>query len=228
MAAFLAIGIVVAAPLLGAVPVASLAGVMLLVCRSTFSWSSLRLLNKIPRLDAAVIALVSFVTVRDDLAKAVVAGTAASALGFAWKQSTTVTASTTAIPSPLLAGGDESEPTADDGAKEEEWKSYDIRGPLFFGSAGRFRDLFDVRSDPPDVVLDFANSRVADHSALEAINDVADRYGAAGKRVHLRHLSTDCARLLAKVHGGGDYLPPYEIIESDDETDPVYDVAEEG
>lgn len=213
MALFLALGIVAAAPLLGAVPVASLVGVMLLVCQSTFSWSSLRILNKIPKLDAFVIGLVSFVTVKDDLAKAVVIGTIVSALGFAWKQSTGITAISNLIPAEGING--ETGPAP--------WKEYKLSGPLFFASTGQFSNIFNVKEDPDDVLIDFTASRVYDHSALEAINDLSDRYGAAGKRVHLRHLSNDCAKLLDKNHEGG--LPPYEIIESDPDTDPVYGIA---
>lgn len=82
--------------------------------------------------------------------------------------------------------------------------------------------LFSVKEDPDDVVIDFNNSRVFDHSALEAINNIADRYGALGKRVYLRRLSSDCAKLLEKVHEGG--LPPYEVVEVSS-NDPVYGVA---
>ena len=210
MALFLALGIVCAAPLLGAVPVASLVGVMLLVCQSTFSWSSLRIFNKIPKVDAFIIALVSFVTVKDDLAKAVVAGTIASALGFAWKQSTSITASANLVP------GSNSDDL-------ELYKEYKLSGPLFFGSTMQFSSLFDIKSDPGDIIIDFTNSRIYDHSALEAINSLSDRYGAVGKRVRLRHLSSDCAQLLGNIHEGG--LPPYEIIQSDPSTDPVYGVA---
>lgn len=203
MALFLGCGIVAAAPLLRAVPVASLVGVMLLVCQSTFSWSSLRMLNKIPRLDAAVIALVSVITVQKDLAQAVIAGTIASALGFAWKQSTNLMASTSDV----------------DGRKV-----YKLRGPLFFGSTGQFSSLFTPKSDPDEVVLDFTDSRVMDHSALEAIHTLTDQYGSANKKVYLRRLSRDCAQLLAKLYKGGK-LPPYEIVESDPATDPVYGIA---
>ena len=211
MALFLALGIVSFAPLLGQIPVVALAGVMLLVCQSTFSWGSLRLFGKIPNLDAFIIALVTIITVKDDLAKAVLVGTITSALGFAWKQSTTISATisqTKLIPSsgPIL-------PSV---------KSYNINGPLFFGSTQSFSRLFSVKEDPNDVVIDFTGSRVFDHSALEAINGIADRYGSMGKRVYLRHLSRDCASLLGKIHDGG--LPPYEVVELSP-NDPYYGVA---
>jgi len=220
MALFLALGIVCAAPLLGAVPVAALVGVMLLVCQSTFSWSSLRVLNKVPKLDAFVIALVSFITVKDDLAKAVVVGTIASALGFAWKQSTCIKATSKLVPASVSVN---SKDKGKGGDGVNLWKEYKLSGPLFFGSILRFSSIFDVKEDPNDVIIDFTDSRVYDHSALEAVNNLADRYGESGKRVYLRHLSSDCAQLLDKIHEGG--LPPYEMIQADPQTDPVYGVA---
>jgi len=205
MALFLALSIVCAAPLLGQVPVPALVGVMLLVCQSTFSWSSLRIMGKIPRLDAAVIVLVSAVTVVEDLAKAVVVGTIASALGFAWKQSTSIFAT--------------------EKRRSSKSKTYGIKGPLFFGSTQKFNSLFNPKRDPNEVIIDFTESRVLDHSALEAINGLADRYGEIGKKVILRHLSYDCAQLLGRLHEGG--LPPYEVIDVDPKSDPIYEVAEE-
>jgi len=211
MAVILGLGIVVGAPLLGQVPIAALVGIMFIVCESTFAWSSLRILRKIPRADALVIAIVSFVTVVQDLAVAVVAGTILSALSFAWRQSTAIRAA-------VKQGSGKASDTS------SSWKTYEVTGPLFFGSTQAFGDLFDPQGDPEDVVIDFAESRVLDHSALEAINNLAERYGTAGKRVHLRHLSSDCAGLLEKLNGT---LPPYELIEAEPETDPVYEVAED-
>mmetsp|Transcript_28565 Transcript_28565/g.57273 ORF Transcript_28565/g.57273 Transcript_28565/m.57273 type:complete len:658 (+) Transcript_28565:358-2331(+) len=214
MAIFLALGIVSFAPLLGQIPIVALAGVMLLVCQSTFSWSSLRLWGKIPKLDYLIILLVSYVTVAEDLAKAVLIGTITSALGFAWKQSTSIsyTISTTSL---NPRNGMPRLPNI---------KCYNLNGPLFFGSAQQFSSLFNAKEDPETIVIDFSQSRVFDHSALEAINNLADRYGNLGKRVYLRRLSSDCAKLLAKVHDGG--LPPYEIIEVDPGKDPIYGIAE--
>lgn len=63
-----------------------------------------------------------------------------------------------------------------------------------------------------------------DHSALEAINTLAERYGSLGKRVHLRGLSSDCYGLLERLNGE---LPPYEIFEADPASDPVYEVVED-
>lgn len=212
MAIFLALGIVSFAPLLGQIPVVALVGVMLLVCHSTFSWGSLRLLGKVPNLDVFIIGLVTYVTFTDDLAKAVLIGTITSALGFAYKQSTTISATIS-----------QTELKQPNGQTLPNVKLYNINGPLFFGSTQAFSRIFSVNEDPDNVVIDFTESRVFDHSALEAINNIADRYGALGKRVYLRHLSKDCARLLGNVHEGG--LPPYEVVETGP-NDPFYGIAE--
>ncbi|GMI00711.1 hypothetical protein TrVE_jg11089 [Triparma verrucosa] len=207
MSLALGTGIVAAAPLLGQIPIAALVGIMLLVCQQTFNWSSLRLFGKIPKLDTAIIVLVSWITVVEDLAQAVVAGTIMSALSFAWKQSTQIFAS----------------PSIND----KGWKEFKLSGPLFFGSTQKFDRLFDIKSiEEKDVVLDFMESRVYDHSALVAINDLSDKFGEAGKTVHLRHLSPDCQVLLGKVHKG-EGTPPYELVESDGLLDPVYEPVEE-
>jgi len=203
MAAGLAAGLVSAAPLLGQIPIAALVGVMLLVCKQTFSWSSLRLVNKIPRVDLFTIALVSTVTVQKDLAQAVFYGVVASALGFAWKQSINIKA-TASVP----AGG---------------WKTYEVDGPLFFGSTSTFNDQFDPKNDPADVIIDFKSSRVVDHSALEAINELARKYGDLSKKVHLRGLSSDCYQLLARLNG---QIRDYELLEPGPR-DPIYEVAED-
>eukprot|EP00980_Cylindrotheca_fusiformis_P027834 scaffold22560_cov135-Cylindrotheca_fusiformis.AAC.45 len=190
MAIFLALGIVAAAPLLASVPVASLVGVMLLVCQSTFSWSSLRLAGKVPKLDAIVIALVSIVTVKKDLAIAVFTGTVLSALGFAYKQSTTMTGTYTG---------------------DDKKRTYRLNGPLFFGSTSRFESIFTPKNDPSTVVLDFSESRIMDHSAVDAIHNIADKYAELGKKVFVQGLSTDCNSLILRYFEGRK-APPFQLV----------------
>jgi sulfate permease, SulP family len=204
MAILLGLGIVNAAPILGSVPIASLVGTMFLVCKQTFAWSSLRLIGRVPNVDIAIILAVSYITVVKDLAVAVGAGTVMSALNFAWKQSVAITSR-------------ESVDT------NSGWKRYRLDGPLFFGSVSKFADIFSPKEDPTDIIVDFTSTRVVDQSALVAINSLCERYGALGKTVHLQHLSKDCGELLQKEAGGK--LPPYELLETDKSTDPVYGVA---
>ncbi len=97
-------------------------------------------------------------------------------------------------------------------------KHYELSGPLFFGSVQTFADLFDPRNDPDEVMVDFANARVYDHSGLEAIDALADRYTRAEKRLHIKHLSQECQNLLVKA---GD------LVEVNMLEDPRYYVADD-
>ncbi len=194
MAVFLALGIVAAAPLLGNVPVASLVGVMLLVCYSTFSWSSLRLLNKIPKLDAAVIALVSVVTVQKDLAVAVLAGIIASSLGFAYQQSRALAATL----SPKSTS---------------EKKIYKLKGPLFFGSTRTFDSIFSPKTDPDIVILDFSECSIMDHSAVNSLQTTAEKYTQLGKTVLLQGISENGNQLIQK-YCNGHSTPPFQAVSS--------------
>jgi len=206
MSATLGLGLLAFAPLLGQIPLAALVGIMLLVCQQTFAWSSLRLFGKIPKLDALIVVLVSYITVVEDLAIAVVSGTILSALSFAWKQSTQVYS------------------TQD--VNDRGWRVFKMSGPIFFGSAQKFEEQFDVKNiEETEIVIDFGGSRVYDHSALESINKLADRFGENGKRVRLRRLSPDCQILLSNMHANGN-PPSYEIIESNKD-DPLYEPVED-
>ena len=195
-ALFLLMFILFASDLIEMIPLAALTGVMFMVVIGTFEWSSLRIMGKIPRADAFVLVLVSAVTVATDLAIAVVVGIIVSALVFAWEHAKHINVK---IYSGKLGS-----------------KVYELHGPLFFASVNNFQDLFDPRDDPDDVVVEFQHSRVMDHSAIEAIDTLAERYLNAGKRLHLRHLSEECRQLLRQA---GD-LVEVNVIE-----DPRYRVA---
>ena len=171
--------ILFAAKYIEMIPLAALTGVMMMVVMGTFAWGSLRILKKIPLEDAFVIVLVTMVTVFHDLAVAVIIGVIVSALSFAWKTAKYITCETSIT--------------------KDGTKVYKIRGALFFGSVGYFKELFNPKDDPRDVVVDFALARVWDHSALEAIDSLASKYIALNKKVHLVHLSEDCKLLLKKA-----------------------------
>ena len=197
-ALFLLAFILFASNLIEQIPMAALVGVMFIVVIGTFEWSSIRIFNKIPRHDAFVLVLVSAVTVATDLAIAVVVGVIVSALVFAWEHAKHINVQS----------------YIDDHGS----KVYELNGPIFFGSVKNFRDLFNPEDDPDDVIIEFQNSRVTDHSAIEAIDSLADRYIKAGKQLHLRHLSVECKQLLDKA---GD------LVEVNRLEDPSYHVADD-
>ena len=196
-AVFLLLFILVGAPVIELIPLAALVGVMFMVVIGTFAWNSLTILTKVPLMDAFVILLVTVVTVMEDLAVAVVVGVIVSALAYAWNNARRIHA--TRRPS----------------VTDPEAQVYEIHGPLFFGSSDGFAELFDVAGDPDRVIIDFADSRVVDQSALQAIEAIAGKYEDQGKAVVLRHLSRDCHALLNRAG--------HLIVDSDD--DPDYALA---
>ena len=89
---------------------------------------------------------------------------------------------------------------------------------MFFASTAHFLEKFETQSDPSEIRVDFKESRVFDHSGIEAIQKLSDRYKKAGKKVVFRHLSEDCSRLLNKAG---------VVIEINENEDPHYAVADD-
>jgi len=189
--------ILFASGLIEVVPLAALVGVMFIVVLGTFEWASFKMMANVPKKDAFVIVLVTVVTVLTDLAIAVFVGVIVSALVFAWEHARHIHAVKSVN-------------------EENSEKTYLINGPLFFGSTSNFLELFDVANDPQHVIADFAGSRVVDQSAIEAISTLTDRYAREGKKVHVRHLSQDCRKLLNKAG---------VLVEMNELEDPSYRVA---
>ncbi|MGK0412015.1 MAG: SulP family sulfate permease [Polaribacter sp.] len=181
------------------VPIAALVGVMFMMVIETFAWSSFRILKKIPISDAFVLIIVSAVTVFFDLAIAVFVGVIISALSFAWTSAKKIRARKR--------------------FKADGTKIYEIWGPLFFGSITDFNAKFDIKNDPNVVEIDFVEARVSDHSAIEAIFALVEKYQAEGKNITLKHLSEDCKILLHKAS------PIFENIILEDIDDPRYHLA---
>jgi SulP family sulfate permease len=197
MSLFLLSFILFGSSLIEAIPLAALIGVMFFVSQKTFEWGSLAALKKIPRSDAIIVVTVTVVTVFTDLAIAVVLGIVIAALVFAWQHAKQINVKTY--------------------TDHKGWKVYELEGSLFFASIAQFQNLFSPKEDPEHVVIEFRRAKVVDHSAVEAIDAMASRYQAEGKRLHLRHLSPDCLELLGKAK---------DMVEVNSYEDPHYHIAD--
>ncbi|TDD98689.1 SulP family inorganic anion transporter [Flavobacterium cellulosilyticum] len=183
-------------PIIEQLPIAALVGVMIMVSIGTFEWASFRIFNKMPRHDIFVLVVVALITiVLHNLALAVLIGVIISALVFAWESAKRI----------------RSRKYID----EKGVKHYEIFGPLFFGSTTTFGEKFDIANDPDEVIIDFKESRIMDMSAIEAVNKITERYAKVNKKIHLRHLSSNCRQLLHNAD---------EIIEVNIMEDPTYKV----
>ncbi len=187
------------APIIEQIPIAALVGVMFMVVIGTFAWSSFRIINKIPFADLLVLVAVSAITVWKDLAIAVIVGVIMSALVFAWQSARRIRARKK--------------------FKQDGTKVYEIWGPLFFGSVTDFNTKFDPKGDPQKTEIDFIESRVQDHSGIEALRNVANKYLNLGKEIKLIHLSPECKELLMR------HNPEFETIIETSIEDPRYHIA---
>ncbi len=174
----LIIFVVSLADYIGLLPVAALVGIMFMVCINTFEWGSFSRLKRMPKADAVVLVAVTVITVFADLAVAVICGVILSALVFAWQHARI---------------------RIEQRLEDEDVVIYELEGPLFFGSATAFGEMFNIERDPHHVIIDFAKTRVMDSSGVEAIDKLSKRYSDAGKKVVLRHLSEDCIALLKQA-----------------------------
>ncbi len=180
-AAVVLLGFILFAPgLIEMIPIACLVGVMFMVVIATFAWSSLRMVGKVPKTDLWVILAVSVITViSHNLALAVAIGIIISALTYCWERSKEL----------VLELSEE----------DEGSRTYKVRGPIFFGSIQQFKDLFRPSEDPENVYLNFRRSKVCDHSAIEAIHSMSERYRSQGKRLHLVNLDVSSCHILQKA-----------------------------
>lgn len=192
--------ILVAAPVIELLPMAALTGVMIMVAIGTFEWASLKALRRMPKSDIFVMILVTLITIfLHNLALAVLIGVIISALVFAWENAKRIRARKY--------------------VDENGVKHYEIYGPLFFGSTTAFAEKFDPANDPEEVIIDFEESRIADMSAIEAVHNITKKYHKVGKKVHLRHLSSDCVQLLQNADAIIDVNiledPEYRVVPGD-------------
>lgn len=178
------------------IPLAALVGVMFIVVIETFAWKSFKLCSKIPKKDLIIIIIVMFITIFEDLAVAVVIGVILSALMFSWEKGKKINA---------ISSINNTE------------KTYILNGPLFFGSVSSFKEIFTPKLDPETVIIDFKYSHVMDHSAIEAINALTEKYHTLNKKIILKHLSPDCKNLLTNAK---------DIIKVNIMEDPTYHIAD--
>ncbi|TNE34955.1 SulP family inorganic anion transporter [bacterium] len=196
-ATMLLVFIMFGSSLIEKLPMAALTGLMIMVSIGTFEWASFKTFRRMPKSDIFVMVLVTLVTaILHNLAIAVVVGVIIAALVFAWDNAKRIRARKY--------------------VDENGVKHYEIYGPLFFGSVAVFNEKFDVLDDPDEVIIDFAESRIVDMSAIEALNKMTERYLKVGKKIHLRHLSKDCRILLKNAE---------DIIDVNVIEDPTYKLA---
>lgn len=164
------------------IPMAALAGVMIMVSIGTFDWNSLRTLNKIPVTDATVMVVtVLTVVLTHNLAIGVLTGVVLSAIFFGAK------ISKLKVTSKITLTGDK--------------KIYFVEGQLFFVSVTDFIGSFDFKDNVKQVEIDFSRAHLWDDSAISAIDKVEMKYEQNGIIVHLTGLNKESSLLMTQIGG---------------------------
>lgn len=179
---FLMFLIVVLGGLVVQIPLAALAGVMIMVSISTFDWSSLRNIYRIPITDAIVmVTTVAIVIVTSNLAIGVIIGVLLSAIFFAAK------ISKIEINEKLLDA--------------QQTKIYSIRGQLFFASVSDFPGKFNYDDNVEQVIIDLTEAHLWDTSAIAALEKIEEKYREKNISVTYRGINQASSELKRKVTG---------------------------
>lgn len=186
-------------PLLNFIPVAALAGIMIVVVLHTFKWFSLTMVaaallpkclrdrlglqQKVPRIEVFVIVVVTILSnwpAGTNIAYAVGVGVAICAISYAWSSGKTFDVSISE------SGGT---------------KYYDVTGPLFFAASNQLMKIMNPDDDPNLVEVRFGDSTsLMDYSAMEALHRISMSYKAKGKQVIFKSLCPGSQKLITKAN----------------------------
>ena len=164
------------------IPMAALAGVMIMVSIGTFDWSSVRNIHKVPLSDAAVMVVtVLTVVLSHNLAYGVLAGVVLSMVFFAVKISKVRVLSLY--------------------VNEGKKRIYYVQGQLFFASVTDFLENIEFKDSVEEVEIDLSESHLWDDSAIGALDNVEAKFEQNGIEVNFIGLNGESSRLLNRLGG---------------------------
>jgi SulP family sulfate permease len=174
--------LLVAAPLAGHVPLAILAGILMIVAYDMGEWSEIPDIIRLGRSEVAVWLITFALTVLADLTVAVEAGMILAALLFIRRVSSTTTV--TRVTPEYVTGGIAHSLQMHE--IPEGVAIYRISGPFLFGATGKLEEIEDLVDElPPVVILRLRGMTAIDATGLQALEQLSDRMKAGGRRLLL-------------------------------------------
>ncbi|MEP6146366.1 MAG: SulP family inorganic anion transporter, partial [Nisaea sp.] len=203
-ALFLLAFILIAAPLAGFIPLASLAGVLALVAWNMVEKHAFITLLRASRGDAAVLLTTFLLTIFRDLTEAIIVGFALGSVLFIHRMSKT-TAIETQRPFVMEDEADNSNrhraPYEEDAENDPEIVIYRISGVFFFGAAASIGSVLDQIADTHRaLIIDFSAVPFVDSTAANTIEVLAQKAERRGVSVYLTGAVPDSRRDLV-AHG---------------------------
>jgi SulP family sulfate permease len=176
--AFLMFLIVILGDIVVQIPMAALAGVMIMVSISTFDWNSVKTLHLLPRTDAIVMVVtVLTVVISHNLAIGVFAGIILSAIFFVSKISNVEVNS----------------------VLDKHKRIYRIKGELFFASVTELLTAFNYTEKVAEVEINLSRTHLWDDSAVAAIDKIVHKFKENGIKVNVTGLNEDSSELVGKL-----------------------------
>jgi SulP family sulfate permease len=185
-------------PLVAQIPLAALAGVLMVTAARMVELHNVRAVWRATRSDAVVLALTAVATVAFDLIVAVEIGVVVAA-GLALRN---VARTAAAVAEPVAAReGDGAEVTGDDeqALMSEHIVTYRLDGALFFGAAHRFLAELTAVADVRVVILRFPQLQVLDATGAQALGEIVTVLERRGVTVLLKGPRPEHLRVLLAV-----------------------------
>ena len=191
--------------LLNYIPMAALAGIMLIVVFHTFKWFSIPLLlsallpergrtalstrffsweRKVVRMDVITMLITTILIAVSNIAVGVGVGLAVSCAVYAWDSASTLNVSFYHSMDPRSG---------------KSTKVYQVRGPLFFGTSKKLLACFDAENDPESVIVIFTSGTVYDYTLMDTMAVIAATYHEHEKNVEFRQLNERSVRMMRKA-----------------------------
>jgi SulP family sulfate permease len=185
-----------AAPLARHIPLAILAGILMIVAYDMGEWREIPEVLKLGPAEAAVWLITFSLTVLADLTVAVEAGMVLAALLYIRRVTTTTTVALV-TPDYITHGRAHSLQLHD---IPDDIAIYRIHGPFLFGATDKLADLErDVDTLPKVVVLRLRNMTAIDGTGLHALEHFADVLQASGRTLILCGMRDQPARMMERA-----------------------------
>jgi SulP family sulfate permease len=169
------------------IPLATLAGILVIVSYHMSEWRTFRSEFRAPKSDLVVLLTTFTLTVLVDLTIAVEVGMVLAAFLFMRRMAEVTNIS--AITREFDEGGDDDEGDPNSLRRRvvpPGVEVYEINGPFFFGAAEKFKEtITDLRNTPKVLILRMRNVPAMDSTGLNALRDVVGRFRRVGARVIL-------------------------------------------
>jgi SulP family sulfate permease len=194
--------LLLAAPLAAYIPLASLAGVLVIVAWNMFEKEEFWSLLRISRTDAAVLLVTFLLVVFRDLTEGIIAGTALGGAVFIRRMSEA------ARLDPATEDLSISDPS-----RPRDVVVYRLRGAYFFGSAATLARILDRIAETPRVlIVDFAQVPFIDTSGAYSITVLARKLARQGGALAIAGAQPDVAHILRVQAGKHAALAFYDSV----------------